>query len=234
MGALKLKVKIRSATQVGGTLPFVVVSIDNNPDIEIHKTEVADGGTVAVWDEEFEFNLTPHIRALVERGNPEPRYLTFSVFDFGERGTPALGVARVPLVRVRDGAGANGQFRIWHGDGTLSLSVARARREWLQSDAARMGAAVGAAALATGVSSATLRAATKGKKKKRSKGVAVGVSMTMLVAGLTFVAVSSRRRKMVVDRFPQVGGYTSLYNGLKSFRNSSSSRSNFLRSPFWS
>lgn len=194
MGVFNIQVQIVAANGVGGTLPFVVTCLDNDIEAEIHKTAATDGGRTAVWEDTFTFDLTKLARRLVADGKPEPQYLTFFVFDSGHPDAPCLGSAGVLLSTVRDSGVAQGDFPVMNGTGTLALVVERARRDWLHSDASKIGAAVGVAAVATGITSMAIGNGKK-KKKKKATNVAVGLGVGALAAGLTVMAVKNYRKK---------------------------------------
>ncbi|CAN8064974.1 unnamed protein product [Agarophyton chilense] len=170
MAPSTLVVQVTSGTNLGGVYPFVVVCFDGNISEELHKTPAATvDGNVARWNDTFELDLGTHMKAVAADGRPEPKYLTFFVFDTGVPGVPSLGSAGVLLATVHERGKAHGDFQVVNGTGSLSLAVVSEKEQkegFLHSEKAKTAGKVGGAAAALGLGALAVHKYRKHKKEK--------------------------------------------------------------------
>lgn len=162
--------QVTSGSNLGGVHPFVVVCFDGNVAEELHKTAaVRMESNSATWNETFTIDLTTHMKNLMADGRPEPRYLTFFVFDRGMPDVPSLGSAGVLLDTVKEHGRAHGDFQMVNGSGSLSLAVVSEKADkegFFQSDKGKTAAKVGGAAVALGLSAFAVHKYRKHRKHK--------------------------------------------------------------------
>lgn len=167
-----VNVQIRSASNIGGRYPFIVVCFDADLSREVYKTSTAVGGAQVVWNDAFPLDLRTQFKNISADGKKEPTYMTFFIFDGGVQGNPSLGSAGVLLSNVRDKGIAEGDFPVINGTGTLNLSVEaeRTRFDWIHSDKAKFAAgAVGVGAVAAGLTALAINQSKKSNKKENKE-----------------------------------------------------------------
>lgn len=176
MGGVNLNVQIKSGRNIGGVYPFVVVCFDNNIKSELFKTEAVQGGSFTRWDHVQAVDFTQEMKTLMADGHPEPKYLTFFIFDTGARGVPSLGSAGVLLQTVQENGIAQGEFPIVGGTPGASLDLvvsqeklSRGQEGFLHSNTAKIAGGVGVAALASGLAALAIKQHKKKKGKKPKK-----------------------------------------------------------------
>ncbi|CAN8066361.1 unnamed protein product [Agarophyton chilense] len=173
MAPLRLNVNINAAKHVGGVYPFAVVCFDGDISHELYKSNAAttqhDG--LAVWNDTFTVDLTNEFKSLEADHRPQPKYLTFFLFDTGSPGIPSLGSAGVLLSNVRDRGRSAGDFPVVNGSGSLALVVELEKADnegFFHSDAAKITAGVASAGAALGLGALAFNK-YKNKKKKLSE-----------------------------------------------------------------
>lgn len=172
---LKVNVSVTSATGIGGVYPFVVVCFDGDLSNELFKTPAVTAAPTCTWNATFPLDLTTQIKAHIAAGNPEPKYLTFFIFDTGAPGVPSLGSAGVLLNTVHESGIAQGDFQVVNGSGTLALVVSNVKhiqegeqQAWYKTNTAKIAAGTGVAAVAAGLGGLALHKFNKKKKEKNA------------------------------------------------------------------
>ncbi|PXF47205.1 hypothetical protein BWQ96_02980 [Gracilariopsis chorda] len=164
---LQLKVNLLSGRNVGGKFPFAVVCFDGDISHELFKSRATNQqGGVAVWNESFTVDLTTELKALHAENRPEPKYLTFFLFDTGTAGIPSLGCAGVLLSNVHERGKSAGDFPVVKGSGSLALEVVLDKDDsFIHSNAAKITGAVAGTAAVAGLGAFAIN---KYRKKKKA------------------------------------------------------------------
>lgn len=158
--------------------PFVICCFDGNISHELCRTKMIENSLNPVWDETFEIDISSEMSRQVGQGLPEPKYLTFFIYDGDVTTSQPLGSAGVLFKDLLRRGEMKGNFPIINGTGVLRLAVSMKRAKSSSmlsaSTLAKVGGGVAVGAAAAGLVAAYLTRKEKKKQKKMGHDRAYG------------------------------------------------------------
>ena len=182
----KLTVKIKSAegllnTDTDGSArdvsdPFVVCCFDGNVRHELGRTEVAENTLNPEWNEKFTFDISTQINNHINQELPEPKYLTFYIYDGDVDKCEPLGNVGIYFKELLEKGSVDETYPIKDGTGTLKIacSLKKVKQPMTGTQKAAVGAGVAVGATALGLFGAYMLNRRKKKKEEAAEGEEAG------------------------------------------------------------